>query len=365
MKIALPKKNILDLSLFHLSNVRTIFELVCALGAAGAVFFASNILIPIDYRNHSTLIFSVAKGEGSYRIASKLKEAGLIHSRTGFVLYALLSGHAFTLQTGEYLLSPSMNARTLVQKFASGDVLKETITIKEGWNLRDIAAEFERQGFFGTEDFFRVTGYPGVDYRKEQNLPRPKDFSREFPFLKDKPLHVSLEGYLFPDTYQITRAGTPESFVRQALSNFQAHLTPEIVAAIEAQQKTLFEVITFAALIEKEVRTFEDKKIVAGILQKRMDSNMRLQADASVVYIRDGNYYKVSIEETQIESPYNTYRVYGLPLGPISNPGLESIQAVLEPVESPYWFYLSAADGTTIFTSNFEEHKAAKARYLP
>jgi UPF0755 protein len=91
---------------------------------------------------------------------------------------------------------------------------------------------------------------------------------------------------------------------------------------------------------------------------------MRLQTDATVVYVRDGNHYRVSIAETQIESPYNTYRVYGLPLGPISNPGLESIQAVLEPVESPYWYYLSTPAGETIFSKTLEEHNQAKAKYL-
>ncbi len=364
MNIGLLKKNILGLSLFHSSNARVVFELAAALCAAGAVFLVNNIFIPVDYKDHSPLIFSVAKGQGSYRIASNLKEMGLIRSRTSFVLYVLFTDHAFALQTGEYLLSPSMNAHIIIRKLASGDILKEEITIKEGWDLRDIALEFEKRGLFTAEDFFKVTGYPGVDYRERIDFAPPKDFSREFAFLKDKPAYVSLEGYLFPDTYQITQAETPEGFVRRALANFQTHVTPEIVEAIQTQEKTIFEVVNFAALIEKEVRTLEDKKLVAGVLKKRMDNDMRLQADASVVYIRDGNYYKVSIEETQIESSYNTYRVYGLPLGPISNPGLESIQAALEPEASPYWFYLSAADGATIFTKNFEEHKAAKQLYL-
>lgn len=322
------------------------------------------LFVSVDSESHTPITFHLEKGEGVYEIAENLKAHGLIRSPAMFSLYALFTGRAFGLQSGDYILTPAMNASAMIQKFSTGDIIVEHITIKEGWNLRNIAEEFEKRGLFTQEEFFAVTGYPAVDWRQETNLPKPKDFSREFSFLKDKPLHASLEGYLFPDTYQVTANETPEAFVRRVLKNFETNLRADILAEIEAQQKSIFEIINLAALLEKEVRTFEDKKIVAGILQKRMENGMRLQADASVVYIRDGNYYKVSIEETQIESPYNTYRVEGLPLGPIANPGLESIRAALEPKESPYWFYLSARDGTTIFTRTFDEHLAAKSRYL-
>ena len=355
MNINLLKKNILGSRLFLLSSV---------LAVVIAVFVFFHIFLPIDRNNHTTTPFQIEKGEGSYHIARNLENAGLIRSRTMFTLYAFLTGRAFKLQSGGYLLTPSLNAHAILGKFVAGDIVKESITLKEGWDLRDIAEELEERGFFTQDEFFTVTGYPGVDLRIENALPRPKDFSSEFAFLEDKPAYVSLEGYLFPDTYQITTNETPESLVRRMLKNFEANLTPDILEQIRSQGKTIFDVINVASLLEKEVRQMADKKIVAGILQKRMENNMRLQADATVVYVREGNHFKVSIEETQTDSPYNTYQVYGLPLGPIANPGLESIQAALSPEKSPYWFYLSARDGTTIFTRNFEEHKAAKTRYL-
>ncbi len=355
MNTNLLKKNILGSRLFLLSS---------ALAATLAVFVFFHIFLPVDRLNHTSLPFHIEAGEGSYQIAQNLKDVGLIHSRTMFTLYAFFTGRAFKLQTGDYLLATSLNAHDILDKFVAGDIVKENVTLKEGWDLYDIARELEARGYFTQDEFFAVTGYPGEDLRTETTLPLPKDFSGDFTFLKDKPLHVSLEGYLFPNTYQITTNETPESLVRRMLKNFEANLTPEILEKIQAQGKSIFETITFASLLEKEVRTLADKKIVAGVLQKRMENEIRLQADATVVYVREGNHYKVSVEETQVESPYNTYRVYGLPFGPIANPGLESIQAALEPEESPYWFYLSARDGTTIFTRNFEEHKAAKAQYL-
>ncbi|OHA64055.1 MAG: hypothetical protein A2940_01260 [Candidatus Wildermuthbacteria bacterium RIFCSPLOWO2_01_FULL_48_29] len=341
-----------------------LYELTLTFVAVVAIFGFVHIFLPVDRAASTPIVFRVENGEGSYQTAFNLEKANLIRSRTSFFLYALLIGQAQKLQSGDYLFAPSMNAHTIIHALASGDIIREYITIKEGWNLRDIATEFEKRGFFTQEEFFAVTGYPTVDYREETDLPRPKDFSREFAFLQDKPLYVSLEGYLFPDTYQVTANETAETFVRHALRNFGANLTPELLYKIEAQGKSIYEVVTWAAMIEKEVRNFEDKQLVAGLLQKRLEEGMRLQTDSPVVYIRDGNYYKVSIAETQIESPYNTYRIYGLPLGPISNPGIESIQAAVEPVASPYWYYLSARDGATIFSRTFAEHLAAKALYL-
>ena len=355
MNITLLKKNIPGSRLFLLSSL---------FATMLAVFVFFHTFLPVDRLNRTSIPFHIEAGEGSYQIARHLESAGLIRSRTMFALYAFFTGNAFKLQTGDYLRTTSLNARGILRKFVAGDIVKENTTIKEGWDLHDIAAELEARGYFTQDEFFAVTGYPGVDLRTALTLPFPKEFSREFAFLKDKPLHVSLEGYLFPDTYQITTNETPESLVRRMLKNFEAKLTPEIFEKIQTQGRSIFEVVNIAALLEKEVRTLEDKKIVAGVLQKRLENGMRLQADATVVYIREGNHYKVSIEETQVESPYNTYRVYGLPFGPIANPGLESLEAALEPEESPYWFYLSARDGTTIFTRNFEEHKAAKTRYL-
>ena len=327
-------------------------------------FVFVTLFLPVAPQDHQTVMFHIEKGEGSYEIATNLQEKSFIRSRALFTVYAILTGRILQLQSGDYLLTPSMSASTILNKLASGDIEIEKITIKEGWSLQNIAEEFELRGFFSQDDFFMITGTPGKDYRIEEDTIQPKDFSNEFPFLKVKPEYVSLEGYLFPDTYQITANQIPEEIVRRMLQNFQTHMNQDILEQIQAQEKTLFEVLTMASLIEKEVRSFDDKKIVSGILWKRLTNNMRLQVDATVVYIREGNYKIVSIEETKTDSPYNTYVRDGLPLGPISNPSIESIQAALNPVESPYWFYLSPSANVTIFTRTFEEHKSAKAKYL-
>jgi len=195
-------------------------------------------------------------------------------------------------------------------------------------------------------------------------LPKPKDFSEEFDFLRDKPKNVSLEGYLFPDTYEINTGAQIEEIVKTMLSNFDKKLTSNLRKEIKKQEKTIFEIITMASLLEKEVKSKEEKEIVSGILWKRLKNRIPLQVDATIIYITGKKTTKVSKDDTEIDSPYNTYKYLGLPKGPICNPGLESILATVYPKNSDFWYYLSTSDGETIFSKTLEEHNIAKAKYL-
>jgi UPF0755 protein len=180
--------------------------------------------------------------------------------------------------------------------------------------------------------------------------------------LADKPADATLEGYLFPDTYEVSTDQTCEQMIDAMLINFGNKLTPELQEKIKGQDKTIFEVVTMASLLEKEVKTLEDKKIVAGILHNRLQMGMPLQLDSTVNYITGKNDPGVLIKDTQIDSPYNTYKYKGLPIGPISNPGMDSISAALEPTETDYLYYLS--DGKTYYAKTLKEHAANRAKYL-
>jgi len=317
-------------------------------------FVWQGIYLPKNPDSAEMKIFLVKRGEGIKEISINLKKQGLIQSASLFRLYTLTQGVAGKLQAGEYLLSPSMTIPEITKKFVSGNVIKEKITIIEGWNLRDIGWYFEGRGMFQAEELFELVG----------DLPKSKDFSLEFGFLKDKPKNLGLEGYLFPDTYEINKGISLEKIVRKILKNFDRKLTLELREEISRQGKTIFEIVTMASLIEKEVKTKEEKELVSGILWKRLEVGMPLQVDATITYITGKKTTKISIEETQIDHPYNTYRYLGLPPGPICNPGLESILATLYPKDSPYWYYLSTPEGKTIFSKTLEEHNYAKAKYL-
>ena len=314
------------------------------------LFIFWELFIPYSLSATPPQNYMVQKGLGDEEIAADLQKQGIIKNSLFFRLYVFVTGQDKKLQAGNYELSSSMSVYDIVKKFVSGDVIKNYITIIEGWDQKDIAQYFESKSLYAEQDFLAAT---------------TKDFSDVFGFLKDKPKKLSLEGYLFPDTYEVSLAAEPEDMVKNMLANFDKKLTSDIENEITRQNRSIFQVITMASILEKEVQTVEDKKIVAGILWKRIKNGMPLQVDASINYITGKHAAGASIKDTKIDSLYNTYKYAGLPLGPISNPGMDSILAAIYPVDSPYWYYLSADNtGKTIFSKTLEEHNSAKAKYL-
>ncbi len=348
----------------------TIFILLFVIISFSCLFAWQGIYLAKEPGSSQSVTFLVEKGEGAKEISVNLKKQELIKYSSLFRVYALVQGKAGKLQAGEYELSSAMNIPEIVEKLASGEAIKATITVIEGWNLRDIGNYFEKKGMFTAEELFELVGFPLIDYSKVTGLPPPKDFSGELNFLKDKPKNIGLEGYLFPDTYHINGQRTEnneqklENIVRKMLTNFGEKLTPDLIKEITNQNKSIFEIVTMASLIEKEVRIIEDMKIVSGILWKRLDVGMPLQSCATIVYITGKKTTSVSIAETEIDSPYNTYKYKGLPKGPISNPGFNSLEAAIFPEASDYWYYLSTPEGETIFSKTLKEHDIAKAKYL-
>ena len=325
----------------------------------GQAFF-----IPKKLSNNEDNLFLVEKGQNIFEIAQKLEQEGIIRSRFFFDFYVILKISQSRLQAGEYFLNPSMSVVKIADKIITGDTAKNTITIPEGWNLRDIAWYFENKGMFQAEELFELVGFSLINYSINTDLPKPKDFSLDYDFLKYKSKNISLEGYLFPDTYEIVYGEELEVIVRKMLDNLDKKLSQSLRNEIIKQGKTIFEIITMSFLIEKEVQSLNDKKIVSGILWKRLSAKIGLQVDATIIYITGKKSVKVSKQETEIDSLYNTYKYRGLPLGPISNPGLESIEAAVYPENSDYWYYLSTLEGETIFSKTLEEHNIAKAKYL-
>lgn len=328
------------------------------------LFFWIGVFTPVNKTGKDQTMFRVEKGEDAKSIAIDLRDRNFIRFVTPFRLFAMITNSGRRLQAGNYLLSQSMTPFSIMRKMERGDTVKETVTVVEGWNLRTIARELSAKTKIARDDMYAVTGYPGIAAQTQSVADTISKLAQKFSALTDKPRLASLEGYLFPDTYEIQPSETPKEIIEKMLANFSRKFAGELQAETARQNKTIFEVLTMASLLEKEVKTFEDKQIVAGILYKRLTIGMPLQIDATVNYITEKNTPSVSLEDTKISSPYNTYKFRGLPPGPIANPGLESIRAALQPVKSPYLYYLSTPEGTTIFSKTLEEHNAAKAKYL-
>ena len=336
-------------------NKKLIVSFLIVLIVLISLFSYQTVFLPIDSLSQEQVVFRIEKGQGSNEIAFNLTEQGLIKSSFAFRFYALANGTIRNLKAGQYSLSRSMNIAQIAEKISKGEIITEKVTIIEGWNSREIAFLLEENEMFLADDFLRAI---------------EKDYSAQFSFLEDKPKDLNLEGYLFPDTYEMIKQEKIDDFIKKMLSNFDKKLTEELREEIIKQEKTIFDIIIIASLIEKEVRTVEDKKMVSDVLWKRLSIGMPLQVDATIAYVLKAEKWSFDQMRREIhlardiDSPYNTYKYRGLPLGPISNPGLDSIKAALYPSDTDFWFYLSTPQGETIFSKTLAEHNIARAKYL-
>jgi UPF0755 protein len=296
---------------------------------------------PSFYQEKTILI---EKGASAIEVTLQLKTQGIIGNSYAFLSKIIITNNLKNIQAGQYSLNSNMTTDEIIDILINGKTTKNTITIIEGWDNKEIGEYLEEKQLFKEEDV--------INYN-----------TSDFEFLKDRPNGLGLEGYLFPDTYLIEKNESLEDTMKMILENFDKKLTPNLREEITKQDKTIFEIITMASLIEKEVITYNDKQIVSGILWKRIEAGMPLQVDATVLYALEQNK-EVSILDTKIDSPYNTYKYRGLPLGPICNPGLESIKAAIYPIETNYWYYLSKPNKETVFSRTLEEHNIAIAKYL-
>ena len=305
-------------------------------------------------------IFEVKKNQGAKEIGQELEVAGLIKNKYYFYYQIKAEDLASKIQAGEYELSPDMTVGEMIQKFVDGDIklAYEKLVIPEGFTNAKIIERIAEIDKGLAEEFEDIVGCWSAD---EQKCGYQSIFKDKYSFLSSVPEGVDLEGYLFPDTYFVYPEDDALKLVTKFLNNFEDKVTPEMIQEIESQGKTLHEVLTLASIVEKEVRSDKDKKIVAGIFWNRANDDYPLQSCATLAYILGEDKKQYTIEDTQIESPFNTYLHAGLPPGPVSNPGLKSIEAAISPTDTDYYFFLSDPEtGETVFSKTLEEHNINK-----
>jgi UPF0755 protein len=302
--------------------------------------------------------FIIASGEGVNQISRNLYEQKLIKSMFYFEAYVWLEKIQAKFLAGEYILNTHMNIKEVTEILTSGKILNKEKNIKiiEGWKISDINKYLIDEAIIADNSFLNLAQNKVSSWPYE--IAKPE-------FLSDLPADADLEGFLFPDTYRIFNDAKPEDIIIKMLDNFNKKLTPAMREAIKKQGKTIYEIVTMASVIEKEVTKSEDMKIVSGIFWNRVKNGQLLQSCATLAYILGVNKKQYTIEDTEIISPYNTYKNKGLPPGPIANPGLNAINAAINPTETNYNYFLSRFDnGETIFSSTYEEHLKNKNKYL-
>jgi UPF0755 protein len=314
-----------------------------------AAYLSNLIFMPLNKEIEAKII-TIEKGQASKETANELKNQGIIESPNAFYFYSILTNSYRKIQAGDYLLSSQMSISQILKILTNGETAKEKITIVEGWDVEEIGDYLESKQICTKQEFI--------------NSANDSKWAEKFSFLKDKPKNLNLEGYIFPDTYYLNKNTTADEIIETALKKLESELDNKTLEEIKNQDKTIFEIITIASMIEKEVKTLEDKRLVSGVISNRLEIGMPLQVDATVIYAMGQEKEKVYTKDTKIDSPYNTYKYRGLPLGPISNPGIDSINAAIYPTQSNYIYYLSANNGKTIFSKTLEEHNYNKAKYL-
>lgn len=309
---------------------------------------------PVNARNSEPVTVEIQGGIGARAIAEKLRDAGVVRSPTGLVLEILLRRVRGDLKAGTYEFSQAESGREIINRLVRGDTEPTdiSVTFPEGFTLEQIAARLDAHGL-ATKDAFIAAA----------NVSRFRD---EFSVLASVRGTLSLEGYVFPDTYRFHRGTSTEDVIRRLLRRFAEQW--EVARAethAEKPTSSVHDVVTMASIVEREVTSPEDRRLVAGILWKRFDLGLGLDADATIRYVLNDWERPLTVDDLRVDSPYNTRRYRGLPPGPIGSPGLESLKAVLAPTPSDYLYYLSASeDGRTIFSKTLEEHRQAKTQYL-
>lgn len=302
------------------------------------IFLPSYDLAPVDV--------VIPRGADSSEIAKILFEQGVIKNKFLFVFLSKVLNWEQDLKAGGYEFLAS-NMIEVLRKLREGRIKTYQITIPEGLPGWEVAEILDEKGIVKKDNFLALVDNPG-------------SFKEDFSFF---PLHRSLEGYLYPDTYYFTKEENPQKVVRKFLSRFQEVALPIYEEGKLKNSFSLQKVIILASIVEKETHILSEKPIVAAVFYNRLRKGYRLEADPTVKYAL-GNFHKrLTRDELKTPSPYNTYLHYGLPPGPICSPGRDSIYAVLHSADVEYLYFVAKGDGSHKFSRTYEEHKQAVYKY--
>ena len=354
-------------ALVHALKIVTIVATAALVAFGGRSFFDYYMAREADPRLGQPYLLNVGEDDDADSLATELNDKGLIRSELVFKTEMRLTGDI--LQPGYYTLRYGMSGREIIDVITiPADTVEEEdgegtearlveLTFPEGWRIEQMAEEYEAVGLEGgAEAFLAATG----------NIS-----TRRYEFLDDRPDGASLEGYLFPNTYQLGSNATPEDWIYYMLDTFDAQFTPQMRQQAEKMGWSIHEVVTLASIVERETALVEERPTVAAVYLNRLEAGMTLDADPTVVYaLGNEEEWWAPLEPDQqrspevVDNPYNTYTHDGLPPGPICNPGIASIKAVLYPEDVDYLYFVATGDRGHVFASTFEEHQENIDRYL-
>lgn len=300
--------------------------------------------------------FSVQPGESAGDVSARLAAAGLVADSELLRLYMRYHGLDAHIEAGDFTLHAGMTTPEIALALGDASAREATVTIPEGWRLEQVADYLENRTDlpFGRAEFLALT-------RQAARVPG------HYTFLGDIPPGASFEGFLFPDSYRLSKQATAQELVSKMLENFELKVTAELRAEIARQGLTLFQTVVLASIVEREAVLPEERPLIAGVFLNRQAIGMKLDADPTVQYAvgydaAQASWWKrgLTVDDLNFDSPYNTYLYAGLPPGPIASPGLDTIRAVVHPEASDYFYFRAACDGSGrhVFARTLEEQVA-------
>lgn len=300
----------------------------------------------------SGVLVQIPEGASSREISQLLVDHGIIRSDWLFELLSRVEGIDDSLKAGYYLLDPAQPLPAVLDQLAAGRVATRRAFIPEGFNLREIGARLEVEGIGDAQRFVELASDERLVYGAHSPLAELVG-SRPIP---------SLEGYLFPDTYQLA-VGDEGLAVRTMVDRFlQVAAEMQLAERAQAMGMTVHQVVTLASIVEKEAVRDEERPLIAAVFLNRLARNMPLQADPTVKYVMERPRARLYYVDLQIDSPYNTYKYRGLPPGPIASPGRASLEAVLQPATVDYLYFVADGKGGHVFSRTFNQHVRARQR---
>ena len=322
----------------------------------GAIIYYNNMLNPVS-KSDETVIVEIPQGSTVKDVANLLYQKGLIRSRIVFESYA--SRHSTDgkqIQAADYAFKPSMSTPEIFQAMLEGTTNQAGLLIPEGKNIKEIAEILEEREICSKDAFLA-------------EVKKTSYYKSKYPILDSIPDNAEgrepLEGYLYPDSYQISKNTSPEVVVSMMLERFSSKYNDDMLKRTKEMKKTVDEIVTMASIVELESKFDEDKANIASVFYNRMAQNMNLQSDITVNYALGNKKAVLTAEEMQTPSPYSTYTNKGLPVGPICSPGQKSLEAALHPADTKYLYFVAdLSTGKVYFNETYEGHEQAVAQYM-
>ena len=327
---------------FYLDRFLT--EIIMISVLSSMLFYYGIVLLWPQLNSENSTKISISKGSTLIDVSNQLFDQRIIKNKKSFILAVKTLGYEKDLPAGKFLIEEATTNYCIIKKIVNSVALSKKMTILEGWSVNDIALELESKFNIKKDSFLKAV--------KSRRLLRNWKIDSN-----------SFEGYLFPDTYLLPEDASPEHVINKMVFEYNNNITPEMRTRMAEINLSENEVLTLASIIEGEAIFDSERPRISGVYHNRLKKRMRLQADPTIQYIIEDSPRRLLNKDLKIESPYNTYLNYGLPPGPINNPGIESIKAALYPEDVDFLFFVARGDGYHTFTRTEKEHNKAKKEF--